>query len=78
MIQHDDTQQHPPWWLESGTEICQFCQRTFHYEAGFHCVYCDRPICPLCVVTVLEARGIREVHCPECHQGDDSGREGDQ
>lgn len=53
-----------PWWLESGPETCQFCQRAFYYETGFHCVYCDRPICPACVETRFVTR---TTLCPECH-----------
>jgi hypothetical protein len=54
-----------PWWLESGPETCQFCLRTFHYEAGYHCIYCDRPICPACVAARF---GTRDTLCPECHE----------
>ncbi|NIC04684.1 hypothetical protein [Billgrantia bachuensis] len=57
-----------PWWLESGPETCQFCLRTFHYEAGYHCIYCDQPICPVCVATRFESR---ETVCPECHEQND-------
>ncbi|AMC99741.1 hypothetical protein [Halomonas chromatireducens] len=53
------------WWLESGPETCQFRLRTFHYEAGYHCIDCDRPICPACVAERLESR---ETLCPECHE----------
>lgn len=52
------------WWLESGPETCQFCLRAFNYEAGFHCIYCDSPICPVCVETHFATRTTR---CPECH-----------
>lgn len=54
-----------PWWLESGPETCQFCLCTFHYEAGYHCIYCDRPICPTCVAARFESR---DTVCPECHE----------
>jgi hypothetical protein len=54
-----------PWWLESGPETCQFCLRTFHYEAGYHCTYCDRPICPACVEECFDSR---DTLCPECHE----------
>lgn len=61
MILSDDNA--TPWWLEPGAETCQFCERPFHYEAGYHCVHCDRPICPSCVLEVHETR---ETVCPEC------------
>ena len=54
-----------PWWLESGPETCQFCMQTFCYEVGYHCVYCDRPICPACVEARFESR---DTACPECHE----------
>ena len=54
-----------PWWLESGPETCQFCMHTFYYEAGYHCIYCDRPICPACVEARFESR---DTACPECHE----------
>lgn len=53
------------WSLEPGPETCDFCLRGFHLEIGYHCADCDRPICPVCVVTV-RARGV--VLCPECHR----------
>ncbi len=57
-----------PWGLEAGPETCEFCLHTYHYEAGYHCVHCDRPVCPLCVMVVRE----REVVvCPDCHAGGD-------
>lgn len=55
----------PPWWLETGSETCDFCLQTYHYEAGYRCVDCDRPICPVCTVTVRVARTVR---CPQCHE----------
>ncbi len=61
-----------PWWLESGPETCQFCLCTFHYEAGHHCIYCDRPICPSCVAARFENR---DTLCPECHE--EAGRSED-
>ncbi|WP_156105255.1 hypothetical protein [Litchfieldella xinjiangensis] len=61
-------QRETPWWLEPGPETCQFCHATFHFEAGYHCIYCDRPICPVCVREIQETRN---TVCPECHQGDD-------
>ncbi len=58
----------PPWWLEPGPEHCDFCQYSFHYEAGYHCVHCDRPVCPVCVVSV---RAEHTVTCPECGPQED-------
>lgn len=55
-----------PWWLEPGSETCEFCLHTYHYEAGYYCVDCDRPICPACIV---EVRVSRTVVCPACGQG---------
>lgn len=54
-----------PWWLESGSETCDFCLRTFHYEAGYHCLHCDRPVCPVCVEVVKTTHSIV---CPECRK----------
>jgi|TARA_R100000353_G_scaffold150273_1_gene108682 hypothetical protein len=58
-----------PWWLEPGAEHCDFCQHRYHYEAGYHCVYCDRPVCPVCVVWV---RAEHAVACPECAEEEES------
>ncbi|SDL63995.1 hypothetical protein SAMN05661010_02200 [Modicisalibacter muralis] len=63
----DDPVQSTPWWLELGAQACDFCQRTFHYEAIYHCVHCDRPICPFCMMEIRESR---EVTCSECHEED--------
>ena len=56
------------WWSEPGPESCGFCHHAFHVEIGYHCVECDRPVCPLCVVTVRERH---VVVCPECEQEGD-------
>lgn len=53
-----------PWWLDPGPQECEFCLLHYHYEAGYHCIECDRPLCPACVV---EIRATRTVVCPECH-----------
>lgn len=58
-----------PWWLESGVEECEVCFAAVHYEALYHCVDCDRPLCPVCAVTVIETRS---VVCSEC--GEAGGR----
>lgn len=51
------------WWLEPGGEHCRFCEHHFHYEAGYFCVHCDQPVCPVCVrFEAVEDR----VVCPDC------------
>ncbi|HLQ85888.1 MAG TPA: hypothetical protein VK110_07020 [Salinisphaeraceae bacterium] len=62
MMLQDMTQ--TPWWLEAGAEECPFCLQHYHFEAGYHCSACDRPICPVCV---LEIQASRRVLCPHCH-----------
>ncbi len=53
---------HLPWWLgESHT--CAFCLQRFTYESRFHCLTCDRDMCPECVVIIRETS---EMHCSEC------------
>ena len=52
-----------PWWSDPGPVQCQFCLQAYRSECGYHCGDCDRPLCPVCVVTV---RGRREVICPAC------------
>ena len=49
-----------PWWL-GGHEDCPHCDQHYAVEMQVHCVDCDAPICPLCVVRV-------EAHtrCPDC------------
>lgn len=64
----DALQSTTPWWLEPGAQNCDFCQRTFHYEAIYHCVHCDRPICPFCVVEVVREK--QGIVCSECHEED--------
>lgn len=57
-----------PWWLAPGPETCEFCLRAYHVEAGYRCIDCDQPVCPLCVVTIRETR---VVACPHCRtEGD--------
>lgn len=62
-MSRDAIEADTPWWLESGSETCQFCLRTFHYEAGYHCIHCDQPICPICVIELEETR---DTICPAC------------
>lgn len=52
-----------PWWLEQGADWCHFCEASFHPEALYYCVACDRAVCMLCVVQGPDKRDIR---CPEC------------
>ncbi|WP_136064174.1 hypothetical protein [Modicisalibacter radicis] len=59
----DSTTPASPWWLQAGDEECPACLRRFHVEAGYYCVRCDQPICPLCVV---ELRASREIVCSDC------------
>ena len=54
----------PAWWDEAGPDVCEFCQHAFHVEVGFYCADCDRPVCPVCVIT-LSSRAA----CPECDCG---------
>jgi hypothetical protein len=58
-----------PWWLVGGTETCHACTHLHSYEAGLHCVACDRRVCVHCV---LIERSTREPWCRECY---DNGRE---
>lgn len=52
-----------PWWLEAGSESCPFCEVRYQFEIAYHCVECDRPVCPACVT---EIHTTRRVYCPEC------------
>ena len=52
-----------PWWLQPGTETCPFCEAGYPFGAGYYCIDCDRPICPVCVV---EIHASRKVYCPQC------------
>lgn len=58
-----------PWWLEPGSEECEFCCQTFHHEAGYHCVRCDRPVCIHCALKAPDGGAIL---CPECQAEDDA------
>lgn len=52
-------------WDGPGPDFCDFCRHSFHVEVGFHCIDCDRPVCPACVMTVtVEER--HRARCPEC------------
>lgn len=52
-----------PWWLQPGTESCPFCEASYAFEAGYYCVDCDQPVCPICII---EAHASREIYCPQC------------
>ncbi len=56
-----------PTLLAPETERCDFCLQPYVYELEFRCFDCDRPICPICVVTI---RARRESRCPECVPGE--------
>lgn len=56
-------EQPPPWWSEAGPDHCEYCLQSYRAELGYYCVDCDRPVCQVCAVTILE-RGA--VSCPEC------------
>lgn len=70
------------WWLAGGSEVCDFCLQRYAWEVEVRCVACDRPVCPVCVVTVRERvperagperapreRAGPERFCPECFPG---------
>lgn len=52
------------WWEEAGPATCDFCLRAFHEETACYCAYCDRPVCPLCIVVIRQF-----VICPQCQEG---------
>lgn len=52
------------WWLAGG-ETCLFCLQEFAVGTEYHCLECDRIICPCCVVVV---RRVQRVLCPECSE----------
>lgn len=54
------------WWSEPGPQRCGRCLQGYHVEMGYYCAECDGPVCPACVVTVVERR---LVLCPECAEG---------
>jgi hypothetical protein len=58
-------------WI--GSETCSFCLQTYVVELEWHCLDCDRPLCPSCVIV----RRLRaESVCPACGEGS-PGAEGD-
>ncbi len=54
----------PPYWI-SGEEQCAHCFHMYAQAVQNHCVACDEPVCPQCVVVVIDPD--REVLCPVCH-----------
>jgi hypothetical protein len=53
-----------------GDEHCGFCLQSYAYELEVFCIHCDRPMCPVCVVTrTFQGERI----CPEC--ASDTGSE---
>jgi hypothetical protein len=60
----DPTRKRAPvaWWWSRDAH-CEFCSQGYAYGAQYHCIHCDRPICPLCIVV----RGKKHRHyCPQC------------
>lgn len=53
-----------PYWI-SGEELCAYCLHGYAQAVQSHCVACDEPVCPQCVVVVLDPD--REFLCPVCH-----------
>ena len=55
-----------PWWLTGREEHCAGCGQAHAHGVTVHCVACDQPFCPVCVV-VVEG----EAFCSSCHvEGD--------
>ena len=50
-------------WRQVETGACGFCGHRHALEIEYRCVGCDRGVCALCLVMVLETR---EGFCPEC------------
>ncbi len=63
MSQERESRGDVGWWLEPGPDMCEHCLRAYYVEVGYVCAACDRPVCPVCAVTVRE-RGV--VLCPSC------------
>lgn len=53
----------PGRWIEAADEPCGFCLQHYELALELRCSDCDRPLCPVCAVTV-RARG--EALCAEC------------
>jgi len=51
------------WWLSGGSQQCRYCLGWYAWEVALHCIDCDAPVCPLCVV---RRRAERLVACPAC------------
>jgi DNA-directed RNA polymerase subunit RPC12/RpoP len=47
------------------SEVCGFCLQHYSYEMQYRCIYCESPICPMCVLHVWEEQ---KIWCPECHE----------
>jgi len=52
-----------PWWLDAEIQ-CEHCLQHYSRDIRYHCLECDQPVCPLCVVVVQETA---EIFCPQCH-----------
>ena len=63
-----------PWWAPGGSsaeaEECSVCLGLYAYEVEVRCVDCDRPMCPVCAVTLRRS----EVHvCVDCGSEEEAG-----
>jgi hypothetical protein len=52
-----------PWWLGGGSEQCRYCLGWYAWEVALHCIDCDAPVCPLCVIRYSAEH---RVACPAC------------
>lgn len=55
-----------PYWLDGGTETCEFCEQLHVLQSQYRCVACDRASCEHCV---LVHRETGEVLCLDCAGG---------
>jgi DNA-directed RNA polymerase subunit RPC12/RpoP len=46
------------------SEICEFCLQSYSYEMQYRCLYCESPVCPICVLHVWEKQ---KILCPDCN-----------
>jgi hypothetical protein len=53
-----------PWWLQEGSVLCEACETYHHAEGLIVCVWCDGPVCLVCVVDVVLSGPL--VLCPSC------------
>ena len=62
-----------PWWLEEGEQQCIACQHRFRYEAGYFCLDCDGPLCPVCVRYRVRSDDVVCGTCEPDHDRKESG-----